>query len=132
MESHDTLSIIKKPNQPIYSEDPTETNYDSFIPMITNFSTPKTDDSRCTRCVRKKFVCIIVFLISIIACCQLLNTILSKIALNDVDNVSQLTTKVFSKLFTTKYNVSTDNAKDNGYASTYVGRINNDKNNEYD
>ena len=116
MDSQNTLPINKMLHKPIYSEDSEEKTYESFIPMISNFSTPKTDDSTCTRCVRKKFVCIIVFLIAIIACCQLLNTILSKISLNDVDNVSQLATKLFTTMFETKDNKS-------NYASTYEGNF---------
>ena len=99
MELQNAFQFKKKSNEAINRKDDTEANFDTFIPMINDsvkhFTQSNNADSTCTRFIRKKFVCIIVFLISIITVCQLIDTILNKLPNHEFVNISQLLSKYF-------------------------------------
>ena len=100
MELQNAFQFKKKSNEAINRKDDTEANFDTFIPMINDsvkhFTQSNNADSTCTRFIRKKFVCIIVFLISIITVCQLIDTILDKIPNHQFENITTLLSKFIS------------------------------------
>ena len=103
MAHHNPLLIKKHSSQPIIRGDDIKTEYNAFIPIIndpiTNYTQPKIDDSTCTRFMRKKFFCIIVFLFSIITCCQLFDTFLTKISNDDFETISTVLSKSLKYIF---------------------------------
>ena len=76
--------------------------------LPTEMLDPTTDtpsnDSLCTRYIRKKFFCIIAFLCSIIAIMQVLNTVASKLS---GDDITSLYGHIFKQL--EKLNVESTN-----------------------
>jgi len=99
MELQNAFQFKKKSNEALNRKDDTEANFDTFIPMINDsvkhFTQSNNADSTCTRFIRKKFVCIIVFLISIITVCQLIDTILNKLPNHEFVHISTLLSKYF-------------------------------------
>lgn len=55
--------------------------------MIDLTTESPSNDSLCTRYIRKKFFCIIAFLCSIIAIMQVLNTVASKLSGDDITSL---------------------------------------------
>ena len=54
------------------------------------------NDSLCTRYIRKKFLCIMTFLFSIIAAMQILNTVVNKLSNDDITSLYGHILKKFS------------------------------------
>jgi Fe2+ transport system protein B len=108
-------SIFKKPNQSI--NDPE--CVDSAIPLMTNteiLTMPvekSKNDSKCTRFIRKKFACIIIFLLLFIAVFEFFKTVTEKLSEDHVNNLYNLFSKSLDKfsLFTnnkTIFNILND------------------------
>lgn len=57
-----------------------------------NFENQIVEKNMCYRFIRKKFLCIILFLLVFISICELLNTVLMKI---DDSSIRSLWTKIF-------------------------------------
>jgi hypothetical protein len=80
----------------------TDTIIHSFTPMLDNLQNIKndnrTDDSTCTRFVRKKFVCIIIFLLTLMVFMNFFNTITEKLSQDDVQQIYKSMLKYMKKI----------------------------------
>jgi hypothetical protein len=91
----------------------TDTIIHSFTPMLDTLQNTikndnKNDDSTCTRIVRKKFICIIIFLLTLIVFMNLFNTVTEKLSQDDVQEIYQSLTKFIRKIppITTRANTT--------------------------
>jgi len=81
----------------------TDTLIHSFTPMLDtlqniNKNDNKSDDSTCTRFVRKKFICIIIFLLTLMVFMNFFNTITEKLSQDDVQQIYQSVAKFVMKI----------------------------------
>jgi hypothetical protein len=83
-----------------------------FLPMIedTMKKCKNTQDTinndTCTRFVRKKFMCIILFLIMIIIGINFFNTITEKLSQENVQDIYKTMTQMMKKIPQVAYNIS--------------------------
>lgn len=54
-------------------------------------------DDQCTRCIRKKFKCIMLFLLAIITVTQLLDTIFSKLENYSIEPIVKIFSTIYEK-----------------------------------
>jgi len=81
----------------------TDTLIHSFTPMLDtlqniNKNDNRIDDSACTRFIRKKFVCIIIFLLTLMVFMNFFNTITEKLSQDDVQQIYKSTVKYMKKI----------------------------------
>jgi ABC-type phosphate/phosphonate transport system permease subunit len=100
---------IKDPNP--------DTFIHSFTPMLDTLQhfqkkDNRNDDSTCTRFVRKKFICIIIFLLTLMVCLNFFNTVTEKLSQDDVQQIYKGMSRFMRKmpqLIATKVNSTTFN-----------------------
>jgi hypothetical protein len=93
-------SIIKTPDtinkiaDNVLTSVPLLTNEEIKIDMLTQKS---IKDSKCTRFVRKKFVCIIIFLLFLIAMLEFFTTLTDKLSENHLSDIFILFSNILNK-----------------------------------
>jgi hypothetical protein len=74
----------------------------SFTPMLDtlhqNLNIDNSNDSLCTRFIRKKFFCIMCFFMVIIICMHFFNTVTEKLSQNDVQQIYRGMAQVIKKI----------------------------------
>jgi hypothetical protein len=86
---------------------------DSFSPMLDtlqNMNRKNPADSTCTRFIRRKFFCIVVFFLSAIMAMNFLSTVLEKLSQDDVQQIYRSMTQLIKKIpFTNMKNITVEN-----------------------
>lgn len=82
-------------------KDDTEVYIHSFTPMLDTFQKMNDNqiaDSTCTRFIRKKFFCIIVFLITLIVIMNFFTTVTEKLSQDNVQDIYGMIGQIMKKI----------------------------------
>ena len=68
--------------------------------------TKKREQNLCLRCLRKKFICIVLLLLTVIALANIFNTFIGKLSENDVSTIYNFLKSTFSANTTALLNIT--------------------------